>query len=133
MFTFREILFGVTGVTVIFWVCVIALWHTYMFPRFFKEDSFEAISINPNKSPVISNENSIIETGALRPSAQVSRGLVDRDKYSRKSFVIADFSPLESDYGVNRLYTSILLSLGAMSFLVITYGLHSSMNYVLPS
>ena len=38
METFRFLLFGIAGVSVIFWVSVIALWHTYMFPTFFKED-----------------------------------------------------------------------------------------------
>ncbi len=38
MENFRFLLFGIAGVSVIFWVAVIALWHTYMFPKFFNED-----------------------------------------------------------------------------------------------
>ena len=38
METFRFLLFGFAGVSVVFWVAVIALWHAYMFPRFFNED-----------------------------------------------------------------------------------------------
>ena len=38
METFRFLLFGFAGLSLIFWVAVIALWHTYMFPTFFKED-----------------------------------------------------------------------------------------------
>ena len=38
MDTFRFLLFGLAGVSVVFWVAVIALWHTYMFPKFFNED-----------------------------------------------------------------------------------------------
>jgi len=38
METFRFLLFGFEGVSVFFWVAIIALWHTYMFPRFFNED-----------------------------------------------------------------------------------------------
>ena len=38
-FGFKEILFGLAGVSMIAWAGVIGLWHTYMFPRFFKEDS----------------------------------------------------------------------------------------------
>ena len=45
-----------------------------------------------------------------------------------KSFVIADFNPLEADYSVNRLYTSMILSLGVMSFIMVTYGLHSALG-----
>ena len=38
METFRFLLFGFAGVSLVFWVAIIALWHTYMFPRFFNED-----------------------------------------------------------------------------------------------
>ena len=38
METFRFLLFGFAGVSVVFWVAIIALWHAYMFPRFFNED-----------------------------------------------------------------------------------------------
>ena len=38
MENFRFLLFGIAGVSVIFWVAVITLWHTYMFPKFFNED-----------------------------------------------------------------------------------------------
>ena len=38
METFRFLLFGFAGVSAVFWVAIIALWHTYMFPRFFNED-----------------------------------------------------------------------------------------------
>ena len=38
METFRFLLFGTAGVSVVFWVAVITLWHTYMFPKFFNED-----------------------------------------------------------------------------------------------
>ncbi len=97
----------------IFWVCVIALWHTYMFPRLFSEDYLET------------NNSSILKASAssiIRPS-----GLIDRGKYSYKSFVIADFNKVELGYGVNRFFTLILFSLGIMSFILITYGLHSGM------
>ncbi len=107
---FKYFLFGIAGLSVIFWVSVIALWHTYMFPRFFKEDSY------PER---VSDENAF----KLKAS-----GLFDRGKYSNKSFVIADFTPLEADYGVNRLYTSMILSLGVMSFLMVSYGLHSALG-----
>jgi len=38
METFRFLLFGFAGISVVFWVAIIALWHAYMFPRFFNED-----------------------------------------------------------------------------------------------
>jgi len=107
---FKYFLFGIAGFSVIFWVSVIALWHTYMFPRFFKEDSYPKIVSYKNESK-------------LKAS-----GLFDRGKYSNKSFVIADFNPLETDYSVNRLYTSMILSLGVMSFIMVTYGLHSALG-----
>tara|TARA_Y100001968_G_scaffold320565_1_gene353679 strand:- start:14189 stop:14599 length:411 start_codon:yes stop_codon:yes gene_type:complete len=129
-FGFKELLFGVAGVSMIAWVAVIGLWHTYMFPRFFKEDSSKENSFNQNSlafnSPVsIANENgSDIEKGQLRPSTQ-SIGLTNRNKYSRKSIVLADFNPVEAGYSVNRLYTIVLLGLGISTFVVLTFGLHS--------
>ncbi len=111
---FKYFLFGIAGLSMIFWVAVIALWHTYMFPRFFKEDSFSNISTDSNKQEF-----------RLKAS-----GLLDRGKYSNKSFVIADFNPVEADYAINRLYTSMILSLGVMSFLIITYGLHSALGQI---
>ncbi len=108
---FKYLLFGITGGSLIFWVCVIALWHTYMFPRLFSEDRIDRLStsfLQVSKAPVMS------------PS-----GLFNRSKYSNKSFVIADFNPVEADYGVNRLFTLMLFSLAIMTFIIITYGLHS--------
>ena len=125
---FKTLLFGVAGLSVIFWAAVIGLWHVDMFPRFFKEDRTR------DMTPVrFSNSSSGGDTtlmgnkGALRPSMQTSTGLISRDKYSRRSIVVADFSPIESGYGVNRLYSSILLALGVITFVIITYGLHSAM------
>ena len=129
---FMTFLFGLSGLSMIFWVAVIGLWHADMFPRFFKEDSFK-ISSAINKNSVIKDTNSqLIDPGALRPSLE-GAGLLDREKYSRKSFVIADFSPLETDYGVNRLYTFILLSLGAMSFIVVSYAFQTAISSILPA
>ena len=46
-FGFKEILFGLAGVSMIAWAGVIGLWHTYMFPRFFKEDASRLNSSSP--------------------------------------------------------------------------------------
>ena len=46
METFRFLLFGFAGVSVVFWVAIIALWHAYMFPRFFNEDKGLNTDIN---------------------------------------------------------------------------------------
>ena len=108
---FKYLLFGISGLSIIFWVCVIAIWHSYMFPRMFIEDQ------QTKNFPL--GENSF-SGFSLRPS-----GLINRGKYSFKSFVFADFKPVESNYGVNRLYTTMLLSLGVMSFILVSYGLHS--------
>ena len=67
-----------------------------------------------------------MKEGALRPIIKDST-LNDRSKYSRNSFVVADFSIGEADYPPNnRLYTFVLLSLGVMSFIVVSYGLMPS-------
>ena len=65
----------------------------------------------------------------VTPADSNKSGLVNRGKYSIKSFVIADFRTAEKGYGVNRLYTSVLISLGAMSFILITYGLQSGFEF----
>ena len=108
---FKTLLFGFTGASLIFWVCVIAFWHTYMFRGLFREDYYNTSTYDTYNK---------LSFPYLNKS-----GLANRGKYSNKSFVIADFTSVEKEYGVNRLYTSILISLGAMSFIVLTYGLQS--------
>ncbi len=128
METFKFILFGLAGASIIFWVFVISLWLTTIYPKLFSEDrkieilpeftsSNEIIGDNPNPS--------FMKEGALRPIIKYST-LRDRSKYSRKYFVVADFSIGESDYPNNRLYTLLLISLGVMSFTVVSYGLMPS-------
>jgi len=141
-FGFKEILFGLAGVSMIAWAGVIGLWHTYMFPRFFKEDS----SRMNNASPLVSDQSASEanssnkpwfiddEGGTLTPnSAMGAIGLSDRGKYSKKSFVVADFNPVESDYGVNRLYTSILIGLAISTFVIISFGLQSGFGMMGPT
>ena len=59
METFRFLLFGFAGLTLIFWVAVIALWHTYMFPTFFNEDkAFKSVITEENSltsEPILGN------------------------------------------------------------------------------
>ena len=130
MESFKILLFGISGLSLIFWTAVIGLWHVDMFPRFFSEDSRRESytpssnggslgESNPNNSLMPTMEN----TGII--------GLFNRGKYSRQSFVIADFSPIEKGYSVNRLYTFMILSLAVMTFTILGYGLHS--GFVLPA
>ena len=141
-FGFKEILFGLAGVSMIAWAGVIGLWHTYMFPRFFKEDSSRINS----SSPVSADQSGSEKNNSNKPwflddegttltpqSALGAIGLSDRGKYSKKSFVVADFNPVESNYGVNRLYTSILLGLAISTFVIICYGLQSGFGMMGPS
>ena len=124
METFRVILFGISGASIIFWVCVIALWHTYMFPRIFAEDNLtqklqmtsERTELKPNN-----NQDYFSKVGNIRQFIKGS-SFIDRGKYSTRSIVVADFSPIEKGYRTNKLYTGILLSIGASSFLVICYA-----------
>ena len=142
-FGFKEILFGLAGVSMIAWAGVIGLWHTYMFPRFFREDSSRIKST----SPVISVAQSAPdkngpnkpwflddEGGTLTPqTAMGAIGLSDRGKYSKKSFVVADFNPVEAGYGVNRLYTSVLIGLAISTFVIISFGLQSGFGMMGPN
>ena len=113
---FKTLLFGIAGLSMIFWVAVIGLWHVDMFPRFFKEDRTR----KPNQAGAFNG--SALD---LDPTVDVI-GLFNRNKYARKSIVVADFNPVDETYSVNRLYTSILFSMGIASFVLITYGLHSA-------
>ncbi len=141
-FGFKEILFGLAGVSMIAWAGVIGLWHTYMFPRFFKEDSkrmnsdsslnsgFSGSETNSSNKPWFLDD----EGTSLTPqSALGAIGLNDRGKYTKKSFVVADFNPIESNYGVNRLYTSILIGLAISTFVIISFGLQSGFGMMGPN
>ena len=119
MDTFRFLLFGIAGVSVIFWVSVIALWHTYMFPTFFKEDkdldSF-IVDEKPNTlEPILGD---LVKINTLK----------SREKYSMKNFVIADFSSFKKDFKLNKLYTTVMIGVSFATFMFITYGLSSSIT-----
>jgi len=121
MDTFRFLLFGIAGVSVIFWVSVIALWHTYMFPTFFKEDkdldSF-IVDDKPNTlEPILGD---LVKINTLK----------SREKYSMKNFVIADFSSIKKDFKLNKLYTTVMIGVSFATFMFITYGLSSSITTV---
>ena len=121
METFRFLLFGITGVSLVFWVAIIALWHTYMFPTFFNEDKV--------LSSVIAQNNS-------RPSKPILGNLIDsnifksRDKYSMRSIVIADFSPIQNNFKLNKLYTIVMIGVSLATFIFLTYGLSSSITNI---
>ena len=121
METFRFLLFGIAGVSVIFWVAVIALWHTYMFPTFFKEDkgidSFIVDEKTTTLEPILGD---LVEINTLK----------SRQKYSMKNLVIADFSSIQNDFKLNKLYTTVMIGVSFATFIFITYGLSSSITTV---
>jgi len=121
MDTFRFLLFGIAGVSVIFWVSVIALWHTYMFPTFFKEDkgldSFIVDDRTNSLDPILGD---LVKNNTLK----------SREKYSMKNFVIADFSSFKKDFKLNKLYTTVMIGVSFATFMFITYGLSSSITTV---
>ena len=119
METFRFLLFGFTGVSVVFWVAVIALWHSYMFPRFFNEDK--------GLNSVINEEISFLKNPILGNLVK-SNNFKNRDKYSMKSFVIADFSSASNNFKLNKLYTIVMIGVTFASFIFLTYGLSSSIT-----
>ena len=121
METFRFLLFGIAGVSVIFWVAIIALWHTYMFPTFFNEDkglnSFISEGNNISSKPILGN---IVNSDNFK----------SREKYSMKSLVIADFSTTNNDFKLNKLYTSVMIGVTFATFIFLTYGLSSSITTI---
>ncbi len=121
MDTFRFLLFGIAGVSVIFWVSVIALWHTYMFPTFFKEDK-------DLDSFIVDDEPNTLEP-ILGDLVKINT-LKSREKYSMKNFVIADFSSFKKDFKLNKLYTTVMIGVSFATFMFIIYGLSSSITTV---
>ena len=121
METFKFLLFGFAGVSVVFWVAIIALWHVYMFPRLFNEDKGLNSVINEeisfSKNPILGN---LVKSNNFR----------NRDKYSMKSLVIADFSSPSNDFNLNKLYTTVMIGVSFASFIFLTYGLSSSITTV---
>ena len=145
-FGLKEILFGLAGVSMIAWAGLIGLWHTYMFPRFFKEDSsrinststFDSVTSEVQSAPLKNGPNKPWflndEGDTLTPqTAMGAIGLSNRGKYSKKSFVVADFNPVEAGYGVNRLYTSVLIGLAISTFVIISFGLQSGFGMMGPT
>ena len=118
MENFRFLLFGIAGVSVIFWVAVIALWHTYMFPKFFNEDK----GLNS-----VINQEVNISTEPILGSLVNSKNFKSRDKYSMKNLVVADFSK-SNNFTLNKLYTTVMIGVTFASFIFITYGLSSSIT-----
>ncbi len=121
METFRFLLFGIAGLSVIFWVAIIALWHTYMFPTFFNEDK--------TFNSVITQENSLASKPILG-SLVNSNNFISREKYSMKNLVIADFSSTQNDFKLNRLYTTVMIGVSFATFIFLTYGLSSSITTI---
>ena len=121
METFRFLLFGFAGVSVVFWVAIIALWHTYMFPRFFNEDK----GLNS-----IINQEIKVSTDPILGGLVNSNNFSNRNKYSMKSFVIADFSSASNNFKLNKLYTTVIIGVTFASFIFLTYGLSSSITTV---
>ena len=121
METFRFLLFGFAGVSVVFWVAIIALWHTYMFPRFFNEDK----GLNS-----VINQEIKISTDPLLGSLVNSNNFRNRDKYSMKNLVIADFSSASNNFKLNKLYTTVMIGVTFASFVFLTYGLSSSLTTI---
>jgi len=121
METFRFLLFGIAGLSVIFWVAIIALWHTYMFPTLFNEDKIF--------NSVVTQENSLASEPILGNLVN-SNNFISREKYSMKNLVIADFSSIQNDFKLNRLYTTVMIGVSFATFIFLTYGLSSSITTV---
>ena len=120
METFRFLLFGFAGVSVVFWVAIIALWHAYMFPRFFNEDKGLNSAINQELN---------VSTEPILGSLVNSNNFKSRDKYSMKNLVVADFS-LSNNFTLNKLYSAVMIGVTFASFIFLTYGLSSSITTI---
>ena len=117
MVFFKFFIFGIAGVSVVFWVAVVALWHTYMFPKIFQEKN------NQVENEFI-NEDEKLQNDPILGSIVLNESLPDRKKYSMKSLVIADFNSF-NNLKLDSLYTFVCIGVVFASFTIITYGLHS--------
>ena len=118
METFRFLLFGFAGVSVVFWVAIKALWHAFMFPRFFNEDKV----LNS-----VINQEIKVSTEPILGGLVNSNNFKSRDKYSMKNLVVADFSSI-NNFKLNKLYTTVMIGVTFASFIFLTYGLSSSIT-----
>ena len=91
-----------------------------MFPRFFNEDK----GLNSVINQEIKGSTDPILGGLVN-----SNNFRNRDKYSMKSFVIADFST-SNNFKLNKLYTTVMIGVTFASFIFLTYGLSSSITTV---
>ena len=55
-----------------------------------------------------------------------SNNFISRQKYSMKNFVIADFSSIQNNFKLNKLYTTVMIGVSLTTFIFLTYGLSSS-------
>ena len=121
MDTFKFFLFGIAGVSVVCWVAIIALWHTYMFPTFFNEDK----GLNS-----VINQEQTISSEPILGNLINSNNFKSRDKYSMKNLVVADFSSINNNFKLNKLYTTVMIGVSFATFILLTYGLSSSFTTV---
>ena len=92
-----------------------------MFPRFFNEDK----GLNS-----VVNQEIKVSTDPILGGLVKSNNFRNRDKYSMKSLVIADFSSASNNFKLNKLYTTIMIGVTFASFIFLTYGLSSSIKTV---
>ena len=121
MENFKFLLFGIAGFSVVFWVAVISLWHVYMFPKFFNEDK----GLNAEIKQEIN-----LTTQPILGNFVNSNNFKNRDKFSMKKFVVADFSYKNNNLKLNKLYTTIMIGVSFASFIFVTYGLSSSITSI---
>ena len=119
METFRFLLFGIAGISIIFWVAIIALWHTFMFPTFFTEDK----GLN-----TVLTEEIPVKSNPIFGNLVKSNNFKSRQKYMMKNFVIADFSSINKNFKLNKLYTTVMVGVSFATFIFLTYGLSSSLT-----
>ena len=92
-----------------------------MFPTFFNEDK----SLNS-----IVKEEMTLSTEPILGKLVNSSNFKSRDKYSMRSLVVADFSSVNNNFKLNKLYTTVMIGVSFATFIFITYGLSSSITTI---
>ena len=89
-----------------------------MFPKFFNEDK----GLNS-----VVNQDLNVSTEPILGSLVNSENFKNRNKYSMKNLVVADFSS-SNNFTLNKLYTTVMIGVTFASFIYLTYGLSSSIT-----
>jgi len=105
--------------------------HHHLWDLDSKETHYPWLSGNEDEAfnSVIYQKNSLNSEPILGNLVN-SNNFISRQKYSMKNFVIADFSSIQNNFKLNKLYTTVMIGVSFATFIFLTYGLSSSITTI---